>query len=26
MERLHDTLEGKIGRFESRKHRFNYDY
>lgn len=24
MERLHDTLEGKIGRFGSRKHRLNY--
>lgn len=24
MERFHDTLEGKIGRFGSRKHRFNY--
>ena len=24
MERLHDTLEVKFGRFGSRKHRFNY--
>ena len=24
MERLHDTLDSKIGRFDSRKHRFNY--
>jgi hypothetical protein len=24
MERLHDTLDSKIGRFGSRKHRFNY--
>ena len=26
MERFHGALDGKIGRFDSRLHRFNYDY